>query len=69
MKADERKRLRNWLKEIRFSVTGAHGFNEVIMTRSGVSTREVNPKTKQSKKAKGLYIAGELLDVEADTGG
>lgn len=69
MKADERKRLRNWLKELRFSVKGVRGFNEAIVTRGGVSTREVDPKTMQSKKIKGLYIAGELLDVDADTGG
>lgn len=69
MKADERKRLRNWLKEIKFTVTGVRGFNEAIVTRGGLSTREVDPKTMQSKKIKGLYIAGELLDVDADTGG
>ncbi|PKP15280.1 MAG: aminoacetone oxidase family FAD-binding enzyme, partial [Bacteroidetes bacterium HGW-Bacteroidetes-22] len=69
LKADERKKLRNWLKEFCFEVKGVRGFNEAIITKGGVSTREIDPKTLASKKIKGLYFAGELMDVDADTGG
>lgn len=69
LKGEERKRLRNWLKEFRFEVTGVRGFGEAIITKGGVSIREVDPKTLQSKVVKGLFFAGELMDVDADTGG
>ena len=48
---------------------GVRGFEEAIITRGGVSVREVNPSTMESKKVKGLYFAGEVLDVDALTGG
>ena len=69
LKSDQRKRLRNWLKEVRFQVTGVRGFREAITTAGGVSTKEIDPKTMQSKIVKGLYVVGELLDLDADTGG
>ncbi len=69
LKGDERKRLRNWLKEFCFDVKGVRGFSEAIITKGGVSTREIDPKTMASKKIKGLFFAGELMDVDADTGG
>ena len=69
LKAEQRKRLRNWLKEVRFEVTGVRGFREAIITAGGVSTKEIDPKTMQSKLVKGLYVVGELLDLDADTGG
>ena len=43
--------------------------NEAIITRGGVSTREINPKTMESKLVPGLYFAGEIIDVDALTGG
>ena len=67
--AAERKRLRGWLKSIPFTVTACRGFKEAIITAGGVSLAEVDPRTMQSKLCKGLYLAGELLDVQADTGG
>lgn len=45
------------------------GFDEAIITRGGVNTKEVNPSTMESKLVRGLYFAGELLDVDALTGG
>ena len=65
----ERKRLRSWLKSIPFVVTGCRGFKEAIVTAGGVELTELDPRTMQSKLCKGLYLAGELLDVQADTGG
>lgn len=67
--AEERKRLRTWLKDFRLQVTGHRPFNEAIVTAGGVDTREVDPRTMESKMVQGLYIAGELLDIQGDTGG
>lgn len=66
---EERRRLRDWLKGVSFTITGTHDFNEAIVTQGGVSLAEVNPKTMESRLVKGLYIVGELLDLDADTGG
>jgi len=67
--AQERKRLRMWLKDFRLEVTGYRPFTEAIITAGGVDTREVNPRTMASRLVEGLYFAGEVLDVDADTGG
>ena len=67
--AAERKRLRVWLKDFRIEVIGYRPFTEAIITAGGVDTREVDPRTMASKLVKGLYFAGEVLDVDADTGG
>jgi len=67
--AEERGRLRRWLKDFRLEVIGYRPFTEAIITAGGVDTREVDPRTMASRLAKGLYFAGELLDVDADTGG
>ncbi len=65
----ERKRLRLWLKDFRLDVTCHRSFNEAIITAGGVSLKEVNPKTLESRLVKNLYFAGEVLDIDADTGG
>jgi predicted Rossmann fold flavoprotein len=57
------------LKDFRFQTTGLRDFKEAIITSGGVNLDEVNPQTMESKKLKNLYIAGELLDLDADTGG
>lgn len=66
---DERRRLLSWLKGVQFTITGTHDFNEAVVTQGGVSLAEVNPKTMESRLVSGLYIVGELLDLDADTGG
>lgn len=66
---DERRRLLSWLKGVQFTITGTHDFNEAVVTQGGVSLAEVNPKTMESRLIAGLYIVGELLDLDADTGG
>ncbi len=66
---DERNRLRNWLKDFRLPVTGHRPLAAAIITAGGVSTREVDPRTMASRLVKGLYFAGEVLDIDADTGG
>ena len=69
IKSDERKKLRNWLKNFRMKVTGHRGFEEAIITSGGVNLKEIDPASMQSKLVKGLYIVGELLNLDADTGG
>ena len=65
----ERKRLRHWLKHLSFTVTGYRGFKEAIVTAGGVDLGQVDPRTMESRLCPGLYLAGELLDLQADTGG
>lgn len=65
----ERKRLLQWLKYNRMEVTGHRPFSEAIVTAGGVQLTEVNPKTMESKLIKGLYLAGEILDLNGNTGG
>ena len=48
---------------------GLRDYKEAIITQGGVSVREVNPSTMESKKTAGLYFAGEVLDLDAVTGG
>ena len=66
---EERRRLRDWLKGAPFTLTGTRDYTEAIVTQGGVSLSEVNPKTMESRLVSGLYIIGELLDLDADTGG
>ncbi len=65
----ERKRLLQFLKDFTFTLTGTGNFEEAIVTQGGVSLKEVNPKTMESKMVSGLYLVGEVLDLDADTGG
>jgi len=67
--AKERRLLRTWLKDFRLEVVGYRPFAEAIITAGGIDTREIDPRTMESRKIKGLFIAGELLDIQADTGG
>ncbi|MFC2103956.1 NAD(P)/FAD-dependent oxidoreductase [Bacteroidota bacterium] len=67
--SQERKELRKWLKNFNFKVTGHRSFDEAIITVGGVDTNEINQKTMESKLVKGLYFAGEVLDLDAPTGG
>jgi predicted Rossmann fold flavoprotein len=67
--AEERALLVELLAECRFRVTGTRPIAEAMVTAGGVALSEVDPKTMESKKVKGLYISGELLDLDAGTGG
>ena len=57
------------LKDFEFTIVGTRGFDEAVVTRGGVDVKEINPKTMESKKISGLYFAGEVLDIDALTGG
>ncbi len=67
--AAERRKLRAWLKDFRFDINGHRQIKEAIVTAGGVDIREVNPRTMESLLIKGLFFAGEVLDVNGDTGG
>lgn len=66
---EERMTLIRLLKAFPCTIIGKRGWNEAIITRGGISVKEVNPSTMESKQVKGLYFAGEILDVDALTGG
>ena len=63
------RELASLIKNIPVTVTGTRGYTEAIITRGGISVKEINPSTMEAKKIAGLYIAGEILDVDAHTGG
>ena len=65
----EIRRLTEVLKNFELNIIGLRSYNEAIITRGGVSVRELDPKTMESKKIKGLRFAGEVIDVDALTGG
>ena len=58
-----------WLKDFRLAIGGYRSFDEAIVTAGGVSLKEIEPRTMASKLVGGLFIVGELLDLQADTGG
>lgn len=66
---EERERFVWTIKHIELTITGVRDYDEAIITKGGVSTSEVSPSTMESKLVKGLYFAGEVLDLDALTGG
>lgn len=66
---EERRRIVQAVKDFRLTLTGLRGYKEAIITQGGISVREINPSTMESKLVKGLYFAGEVLDLDAVTGG
>ncbi len=69
LSGDERRRIVALMKDFAFDIIGHRDFNEAIVTSGGVSVDEINQKTMESKLVKGLFFAGEVLDVDANTGG
>ena len=69
IRKEERARLRRCLKGVEIPITAARPVEEAVVTSGGVKVSEVDPKTMESKIVKGLYFAGEMLDVDAYTGG
>ncbi len=67
--ANERKRLRILLKEFRFEIAGHRSFKEAMITSGGVELREVDPRSMASRLVPNLFFAGEVLNIQADTGG
>ena len=65
----ERRHMIELMKNFEMHITGVRGFNEAIVTRGGVNVKEINPSTMESKKVKHLFFAGEMMDLDAVTGG
>ena len=65
----ERQQLIQSIKQLELTITGTRPINEAIVTSGGIKTNEINPSTMESKLVKGLYFAGEVIDVDAVTGG
>ncbi len=65
----ERAALVKTLKSLRFHISGKRPIDEAVITRGGVDLKQIDPSTMQSKLVKGLYFAGEVIDVDAYTGG
>ena len=66
---EERKTIVNTLKNFEITLNGFGSINEAIITKGGIALKEINPKTMESKIIKGLYFAGEIMDLDAFTGG
>ena len=69
LRQEERKSIVFLLKNFRLDILKPRPIKEAMVTRGGVSLNDVDPRTMQSRKVKGLYFAGEMLDIDADTGG
>lgn len=66
---EERKRFIALIKSFPFTITGTRSYNEAIITQGGISVRDVNPSTMESRRVSGLFFAGEVLDLDGVTGG
>lgn len=66
---EERRLFGERIKSLPLTITGVRDYNEAIITKGGVSVKDVNPSTMESKRMGGLYFAGEVLDLDALTGG
>ena len=66
---EERKAFVHLIKNLELTITGTRGFKEAIITKGGVSVKDVNPSTMESKLIRGLHFCGEVLDLDAYTGG
>jgi predicted Rossmann fold flavoprotein len=65
----ERRNIVSLLKAFRLDIAKALPIEEAMVTKGGVSLKDINPRTMESRLVKGLYFAGEMIDVDADTGG
>lgn len=66
---EERSALLRSLKQLEFTISSTRGFNEAVITKGGIEIKEINPSTMESRLVKNLYFAGEVLDLDALTGG
>ncbi len=66
---EERRKFLQLIKNFKLTITGLRDYNEAIITKGGVNVREINPSTMESKLVNGLYFTGEVLDLDAVTGG
>jgi hypothetical protein len=69
LKSEERKKIAEILTDWRFTVKGTKSWPSAQVTAGGINTREIDPNTMESKKVKGVYFAGEIIDVDGECGG
>jgi len=69
IRKDERRDFAALIKDFRVNIEGLRGFDEAVITKGGVSVKEIDPSSMESKKVKGLYFIGEVLDIDSMTGG
>ena len=69
MSRDDRDKIVGFLKNFSLDVVGASSVENAMVTRGGVSLKEINPRTMESKKFKNLFFAGEMINIDGDTGG
>jgi predicted Rossmann fold flavoprotein len=69
LNAEEREKLLEQLKSLRFNIKQPLPMLSAIVTAGGISLKEIDPQTMASRKLKGLYFCGEVIDIDADTGG
>lgn len=67
--AAERRRLKLWLKGFQLDIVDHRPFAEAIITAGGIDTRDIDPRTMSSRRIRGLFLAGEVIDIQAQTGG
>ena len=65
----ERQKIISITKKLSLTLTGVRDYNEAIITQGGINIKEINPTTMESKLVSGLYFVGEVLDLDALTGG
>ncbi|MDR1005426.1 MAG: NAD(P)/FAD-dependent oxidoreductase [Bacteroidales bacterium] len=65
----ERKQAIDFMKVMKLRIIGSEGWSRAVITQGGVALNQINPKTLESKRLKGLYFCGEILDLDGDTGG
>jgi len=66
---DQRRQIIRLFKDLRIKITSTGSFDEAIITKGGINTKEINPSTMESKLIKGLYFAGESINLHGFTGG
>ena len=69
IKGESKNKLIKILAWTPFTISGHDGFNKAMITRGGISLKEIEPTTMQSKIIKGLYFAGEIVDIDGPCGG
>jgi predicted Rossmann fold flavoprotein len=69
IKGDKKEQLVQILTSTPFTIIGHNGFKQAMITRGGISLKEIDPKTMQSKLTKGLYFCGEIIDIDGPCGG
>ena len=69
IRKEQRRTLREGLKHFPLTIIGTHDYREAVITQGGIATTDVDPKTMGSRRCNGLYFAGEVLDLDATTGG